>query len=75
VRRPASIFDAPAFARRALAREPAQPAVLFLAGAASWWLGQTNEAGRFFERAAALEPQNAEFRGALERFRRGTLSR
>ncbi|MDO8479377.1 MAG: hypothetical protein Q7W02_24940 [Candidatus Rokubacteria bacterium] len=56
-------------------REPAQPAALFLAGAASWWLGQTNEAGRFFERAVALEPQNAEFRGALERFRRGTLPR
>jgi spermidine synthase len=67
--------DALAFARRALAPEPAQPAALFLAGAASWWLGQRDEAGRFFERAVALEPHNAEFRGALERFRRGTLSR
>ena len=67
--------DALAFARRALAREPAQPAALLLAGTASWWLGQRDEAGRFFERAVALEPHNAEFRGALERFRRGTLSR
>jgi spermidine synthase len=67
--------DALAFARRALAQNPAQPAALFLAGAASWWLGRTDEAGSFLERAAALDPQNAEFRGALERFRRGTLSR
>ena len=67
--------DALAFARRALAREPAQPTALFMAGAASWWLGQTDEAGRFLERAVALGPQNAEFRGALERLRRGTLSR
>ena len=60
---------------RALGREPRQPAAFFLAGAASWWLGQRDEAGRFFERAVALEPENAEFRGALDRFRRGTLSR
>ena len=70
--RPAPALD---FAQRALARPPAPPAALFLAGVSAWWLGRGEEAGSYLERASALEPGNAEFRETLRRFRSGTLSR
>ena len=67
--------DALALARRALAREPARAdgalprrRLVVVARAVE------TTPSAIFERAVALEPQNVEFRGALARLRRGTLS-
>jgi spermidine synthase len=65
------------FALRALHHQQSAPppAALFLAGVASWWLGRTDEAGRYLAGAVALEPGNVEFQDTLRRFKSGTLSR
>jgi hypothetical protein len=62
-----------------LALDPAHAASALGASTAALQLGRPAAALAFarraLERAVALEPENAEFRGALDRFRRGTLSR
>jgi tetratricopeptide (TPR) repeat protein len=54
-----------ALAKQVIAREPLNANALFLAGLASRALNATTDAAEFLERAANLDPQNAEFRKAL----------
>ena len=69
LRRPA---EALALAQKVIAREPFNAEAFFLAGLASSALKAPREAATFFERAANLQPQNIEFRRALERAIQGS---
>ena len=69
LRRPA---EALGLAKRVIANEPINADAYFLAGLASRALDATTEAATFFERAAALQPQNVAFRRQLNRAGRGS---
>jgi spermidine synthase len=57
--------EALGLAQRVITRQPLNADAFYLAGLASRALNATTEAAAFFERAANLQPQNAQFRRAL----------
>jgi spermidine synthase len=66
--------EALSLAKKVIAREPLNADAFFLAGLASRAMNATTEAAALLERATTLQPQNVEFRRALEGATRSSAS-